>query len=73
MEYRTLSAQILVFAQAPLVCSAAVASGYAAIQIPNHDLGRGLLTLAASPEDGVHWVPAGCECAGATEQGGKER
>lgn len=71
-EYRTLGAQILVFAQAHLVCPAVVPSGYAASQCQIHDLGRGLLTLA-SPEGGVRLAPAGSKCGGAAEQGGKER
>lgn len=64
-EYRTLGAQILVFAQAHLVCPAVVPSGYTVIQIQN-DLGSGPLTLA-SPEGGVRPAPAGCECGGAAE------
>lgn len=71
-EHRTLGAQILVFAQALLVCPAVVPSGCTAIQIQNHSLGSGLLTLA-SPEGGVRPASAGCKCGGAAEQGGKER
>lgn len=72
MEYRTLGAQILIFAQAHLVCPAVVLSEYAAIQTRTTTWGGGLLTLP-SPEGGVRPAPAGSKCGGAAEQGGKER